>query len=266
MRCVNCGQPLQVGDTFCPQCGGVFGPPPVVTPSGPMGPHGIDTTAPPYPAVQAGPGRSTRAGPGALALVVGLVVLVAVGVGITVLSRHHGVATPATSTDAVPTVGVSSAAAQPVAPFTPSSADSGTTTPVSADPDQPLDSASAKVALDDEVAQDRNAAEELVGHWVPQLSSKREGLPADGITYDYPHIWANFQQLRAAYPGALLIWSGNYVSYKSANFYVTVVPQQYSDGESANQWCDSMGLAPDDCYAKFLSHTGGSAGTTLIRQ
>jgi hypothetical protein len=268
MRCINCGQPLQVGDAFCPQCGGGFGPPPVVTP--PAGP-GVsnapaDAAAPSYVPAPSGAGHPHRAGPGAPALVVVLVVLVAVGLGITLLTRHHDTAAPPTGTDLVPSVGVSSAAAQPVVPFTPSDDSSSVTTAPNADPDQLLDSASAKVALDGEVAQDRSAAEQLVGYWVPQLSSKREGLPADGITYDYPQIWANFQQLRTEYPNALLIWSGNYVSYKSTDFYVTVVPQQYSDGASANQWCDGAGLAPDDCYAKFLSHSGGSTGTTLIRQ
>jgi hypothetical protein len=45
-----------------------------------------------------------------------------------------------------------------------------------------------------------------------------------------------------------------------------IVPQPYADGESANQWCDDAGFAPADCFAKFLSHTGGSTGTTLLRQ
>jgi hypothetical protein len=193
------------------------------------------------------------------ALVVGLVLLMsAVGVGVTLVARHHG--TTSSATAVVPPTGVSSVAAQPAVPD-----DSDSAAPVTTDPDQPLDSASARTALDGEVAHDRDAAEQLVGNWVPQLSSKRPGLVADGITYDYPQIWANFQQLQAKYPGALLIWSGNYVSFKSTDFYVTVVPQPFSDGESANEWCDSNGLATDDCFAKFLSHTGGSVGTTLIR-
>jgi hypothetical protein len=63
-----------------------------------------------------------------------------------------------------------------------------------------------------------------------------------------------------------LIWSGNYASYKSADFYVTIVPQPYSDGTTANQWCDNANIDANDCYAKLLSHSVGPDGTTVLRQ
>lgn len=192
-------------------------------------------------------------------LVVGLVLVVAAaGVGGVLLARHNAaaVAIPAASQTPHPD-------APPIVPAAPP--DSVAVPPSSTAPDEPLDDTTAKAALDDEVAQDRTAAEELVGSWVPQLSSKRPGLVADGITYDYPDIWTNFQELRAEYPNALLIWSGDYRSFQRSDFYVTVVPEPYSQGESANQWCDTAGLAPAACYAKFLSHEGGSSGTTLLR-
>jgi hypothetical protein len=194
--------------------------------------------------------------------VIGLfLALIAVGLGLALASRPSNVATSTRGDGVAQAGGTSSAVEQPNAAVSP-----GDTTSMTTDPNQPLDAASAKVALDTEVAQDANAAEQLVGHWVPQLSSKRPGLVADGITYDYPQIWANFVQLRAQHPDVLLIWSGNYASYKLTNFYVIVVPDPYPDGGSANQWCDGSGFAPGDCYAKFLSHTGGSNGTSLLRQ
>jgi serine/threonine-protein kinase len=199
--------------------------------------------------------------------VIGLVLLIAVvGLGLALASRHDNVAASTGGGGAAQTDGVSSAAGQPNAATNPDTGGIASVTTATTDTTPPLDAASAKAALDDELARDENPAEQLVDHWVPQLSSKRAGLAADGITYDYPQIWANFLQLRAEYPDVLLIWSGNYISYKSTDFYVTVAPEPYSDGQSANQWCDANGFAPNDCYAKFVSHNGGSDGTTLLRQ
>jgi serine/threonine-protein kinase len=180
-------------------------------------------------------------------------------VGITLAVRKHSAAAPGPDDP----VGVSSVEAQPNPPALPSVSESAEPVPSST---EPPDDDAAKADLDNEVAGDRNAAEALVGHWVPQLSSKRPGLVADGITYDYPHIWADFQRLRTRYPAALLIWSGDYLSYQSPDFYVTVMPQPFPDGPSANQWCDDAGLAATDCYAKFLSHDHGPSNTTLLRQ
>jgi serine/threonine-protein kinase len=272
MHCVNCGQPLQKSDAFCPQCGGTLRPPPAVSPSVPLMPQAPNALVSPHASGPADNGGLHRGGPGVPALVLGLVLVVAVaGLGFAVLARHHTTAAPQGSAALLPSSGVSSAAVQPVVSASPSDEDSGSVgsssaTQESTDPDRLLDSASARTALDNEVVQDRTAAEQLVGYWVPQLSSKRPGMSVHGVSYDYPEIWADFHKLRTNYPDALLIWSGNYVSFKSADFYVTVVPGQYSDGQSANEWCDEAGLAPEDCYAKFLSHSGDSTGTTLIRQ
>lgn len=251
MRCVNCGLSLRPDDIRCPRCGGALNnapsPPPPTPPTSHTTPTSDDQQPP-----------ATRSGPGVPAVVVGLLVLVVVAVGITVAVKRHPAA--AAAQPAPPAVGSSAAA-----PFFPSTVPSSQPAPSSTDAEQPTDEASAKATLDNEVNSDRATAESMVDHWVPQLSSKRPGLVADGITYDYLHIWANFQQLRTQFPTALLIRSGDYVSFKSTDFYVTVVPQPFADGATANQWCDDAGLAPDDCYAKFLSHQGGSANTTLLR-
>lgn len=256
MRCANCEQPLQEGVTSCPWCGGMVSPPP--RPDPPEAPQVL----PVQPLVSAYAPRAAGVGWRVPAVVIGLVlVLVAVGLGLALAFRPSSIAAPAGGGSLAQAGGASSVAEQPNAVVNP-----GGTTSVTADPSQLLDAGSAKAALDNEVAQDKNPAEQLVDHWVPQLSSKRPGLVADGITYDYPQIWANFVQLRAQHPDVLLIWSGNYVSYKLTDFYVTVVPDPYPDGASANQWCDANGFAPGDCYAKFLSHNGDSNGTSLLRQ
>jgi len=140
-------------------------------------------------------------------------------------------------------------------------------TTAAATPDPgPADEDSARQRLDAQVANDRPRVEALANSWVPQLSSKRLGLVAGGTTYDHRAIWADFTNLRARYSGALLLWSGDYSSFREGNFWVTVVPQSYSGGESANSWCDSAGIGKDDCFAKRITHTGGYAGSTMHRK
>lgn len=130
----------------------------------------------------------------------------------------------------------------------------------------PTDEDSARRMLEGQVANDRAQVEALTGYWVPQLSSKRPGLVANGITYDYRAIWSDYTNLRLRYPGALLLWSGDYSSFRYTDFWVTVSPHAYSSGEAANGWCDNAGIGKDDCYAKRITHTGGYAESTRHRK
>jgi hypothetical protein len=251
MRCFHCGQPLRPEAAFCPWCGGATGVPtePVPPPPPPPWQH---APAPDVPA--AVPRR--RAGWRAPVLVIGLVVLLGIAGVVAVTSRHH---TPAAAPAGdVPVAAGPSVAAPPVT-------GTGVLAPPPTTASRPVDAASAKAALDDELAQDEDIAEQLVDQWVPQLSSKRPGLVADGVRYDYQRIWRNFQELRRRYPNVLLIWSGNYSDFRSSDFYVTVVAMPYADGQDANQWCADEQIAATDCYAKLLSHRVGPAGTALLR-
>jgi hypothetical protein len=124
---------------------------------------------------------------------------------------------------------------------------------------------SPEQALRAAVEADLPAAEALVGSWVPQLSSKRLGMVIGGTTYGYPEIYADFQAMKARYPDALIVWSGDFTSFRSGDFWVMVVPTGFATGEEANGWCDRQGIAAGDCYAKRLSHTGGYAENTLHR-
>lgn len=130
----------------------------------------------------------------------------------------------------------------------------------------PVDDDSARRLLESQVAKDRPNVEAFVGYWVPQLSSKRPGLVANGITFDHRAIWADFTTSQAQHPGVLLVWSGDYSSFKLANFWVTVAPQYFDSGEAANDWCVGAGIGRDDCYAKRIMHTGGYTETTLLRK
>lgn len=153
-------------------------------------------------------------------------------------------------------------------------ADGATTPPVQvtktiADPTTETTSATpadSRSLLQRQVDQDRPEVDQLIGSWLPQLSAKKPGMVANGITYDYDAIWADFVNNRQQHPEALLLWSGDYASFKYPDFWITVEPRQFGDGTSANAWCDSYGINKDDCYAKRLMHTGGYAGNTLLRK
>jgi hypothetical protein len=139
------------------------------------------------------------------------------------------------------------------------------TTPVSAPPtiQQPV---SYQEALQRQVDADHQQVEALVGHWIPQLSSKTVGTRADGIVYSYAEILAHFNGLKARYPRALLLSSNDYTSFDLSNYWVVVIPITYDNGAAANSWCDTEGIDRDNCFAKLLRHAGGSQGTTLLRK
>lgn len=91
------------------------------------------------------------------------------------------------------------------------------------------------------------------GYWVPQLSSKKVGLVANGITYDEQAIWRDHANIRTDIPGATLAWSGDYVTFSSPDFWVTIVPSASSDSpDVVNQWCANRRLDADRCFAKRI--------------
>ncbi|GAA4915670.1 hypothetical protein EV188_1115 [Actinomycetospora succinea] len=112
---------------------------------------------------------------------------------------------------------------------------------------------------------DAGATEALAGTWVPQLSAKKVGMTVDGRTYDYAAVLADHQQLRQTYPDAVLVWSGDWSSFRGQDFWVTVVNRSFPTGDAANAWCAQAGIGSDDCYAKRLSRTGGYAENTALR-
>ena len=124
----------------------------------------------------------------------------------------------------------------------------------------------ARGNLNAQVAADRAAAEALVDRWVPQLSSKRLGLVVHGVRFTHEDIWRDFRLTAARYPDALLLSSADFASFDSGDFWVTVVPRTHATGVEANAWCDRERIGPDDCFAKRLTHTGTSDGTTLPRR
>lgn len=106
---------------------------------------------------------------------------------------------------------------------------------------------------------------DLDGKWVPQLSSKKEGLKADGKTWKNKDILAEHQEMREEFPRVQLVWSGDFKSFKEDNFWVTIVGIGYDSPEQALSWCSAHGLGPDYCYAKQLNTSGGYEGTTKLQ-
>lgn len=106
---------------------------------------------------------------------------------------------------------------------------------------------------------------DVIGYWVPQVSSKRVGMKADGKTWTEQAILDEHKQLRELYPDALLIKSDDYPSFKEKGFYVTIIDAPNPTADGALRWCIVNGLDGDHCYAKFISTSGGSDGTTRLQ-
>ncbi|KUI09899.1 hypothetical protein AU190_05645 [Mycolicibacterium acapulense] len=98
--------------------------------------------------------------------------------------------------------------------------------------------------------------------WVPQLSSKRLGLVAEGRTWTHSAILAEHQRLRQTYPGARLLWSGEWSTFSESNFWVTVAGPTFPTAEGALAWCRSGGFDRDHCFAKLISTTRPVEGST----
>ncbi|RZT89139.1 hypothetical protein EV383_6098 [Pseudonocardia sediminis] len=139
-------------------------------------------------------------------------------------------------------------------------------TPTAAAPATSFPTASSATdRLTEQADLDRAAVESVTGWWVPQLSSKRSGTVDGGISYDSDRILSHYQGLAVQYPGAALLWSGDWPVFKGSDYWVVVVAQPFSTAAEANAWCDAQGFGADDCLAKKLSHSGGPQGTTVPR-
>ncbi|TCK27762.1 hypothetical protein [Pseudonocardia endophytica] len=134
-----------------------------------------------------------------------------------------------------------------------------------AQPFLPAVAPSASDELRDQVEQDRVRVESTTGWWVPQLSSKKSGTVDGGVRYDDAAILGHYRGLAAQYPGAALLYSGDWPVFRGGDYWVVVVAQPFSTAAQANAWCDAQGFGSDDCFAKSLSHSGGPTGTTVHR-
>jgi len=237
--CPTCERHIGADQRFCTSCGATLIPSPRSTEAWPyadptpsLAPSYPPSGSLPRPWPELEPRRRTHPG---VWVVCAVLLLVAVVLGVIV----------ATTSDPVPP--------SPVSPPTPTTAYNP---PVETAP-QSSEQALAGLARDD-----AGTAESTVGTWLPQLSAKQEGLVADGQVWDSAGILREHEQLRARYSGAFLVWSGDYVSFSGLDFWVTLVNRPFSTADQAIAWCSTNGFDSDHCYAKRLSHTGGSSLNT----
>jgi len=119
-------------------------------------------------------------------------------------------------------------------------------------------------ALEQIRAQDAPVVETLADSWVAQLSTRPAGTHSAERTAMDAAILAGHDALRNQHPGAVLLRSTDW-NY-DGRFWITVMNERFSTAEEANTWCDTNRFAPQDCFAKKLSHTGVVDGSTRFRR
>jgi serine/threonine protein kinase len=194
--------------------------------------------------------------------VVAAVLLAAIGVVIGMLVSRNSGQSPGPTRAATPTPTLTASVTVPGPTVTFSAAPSPpppSPSPPTVDPEVSSYQQLRQIADDDRAV----VATQGADLWVPQLSSKRPGVVDEG------HVWNNAQtlqehlRLRQQY-GAKLLWSGDWSTFDASNFWVTIAPFTYPSASGALIWCTSHGLDSDHCYAKLISTTHGSAGSTAL--
>ncbi|MGO9152277.1 serine/threonine-protein kinase [Mycobacterium sp.] len=208
----------------------------------------------PTPVVAARQGRSRQF---LVGTAIGIAVALVCGVGVIIgllADKHSNSSEPPTpslvpySTPAPTWYSTeSSSATQPAhAPTTPTS--------VAQDPLQEL----REIATDDRPFVNAR----LTDSWVPQLSSKRPGVVDNGMVWDNAMTLQEHLQLRQRFPGARLLWSGDWSTFSAPDFWVTVAGITFGNSAGALAWCRDHGFDRDHCAAKVVSTTHGVDGST----
>ncbi|BBY55081.1 hypothetical protein MKOR_23320 [Mycolicibacillus koreensis] len=102
----------------------------------------------------------------------------------------------------------------------------------------------------------------ITDRWVPQLSSKRPGVVDDGVVWDDTMTLREHLMLRQRYPGARLLWSGDWSTFSAPDYWVTVAGVTFPDSAGALMWCRQQGFDRDHCVAKIVSTTRPVEGST----
>ncbi|MGE3289077.1 MAG: hypothetical protein AB7J32_23670 [Pseudonocardia sp.] len=182
------------------------------------------------------------------ALIAGLVVVALLGVGgVVVLTRG----------ESAPVAGGPAVAPPPGQPSVPAAPP--------ANPAPPVDPTSAQGRLDAQVRTDAAAVAALADRWVPQLYAERSGAVRGSATMDATSILRDYTAVKAQYPNALLLASGDFTSFAMPGYYVVVEPRPFATAQEAVTWCTAEGRSAEFCYAKLLSHTAGPDGSTVYR-
>ena len=133
--------------------------------------------------------------------------------------------------------------------------------------DSASEESAAESSLKWQVDHDRpSVTKDLTGKWVAQLSSKKPGMTADGMTWDNRTTLQEFLKLRQKYPTAKLLYSEDWPVFDAGGkYWVTIAGTPYSTAAEANAWCDAQGFDAEHCFAKYIDTNGPSEGTTVNR-
>lgn len=248
MVCPTCGNPLREGSHFCSACGAPASVAERVATAPTGKPGGAASPGPePKPSTEAGaaPGRSSTR----WILVAAASAAVLVAVFSVVLVTGGGSGETASTTTTEPPVAIAPATSAPAAGVQASVPDTG---PAPVDREEEARQEIEALVVDGEQRVDGGMLE----RWIPQVSSKRPGLEADGIVYDYEAILDHFSGLRQRFGDLILVNSSDFTSFEQDGWYVALAPQAFGSSDQALGWCSGQGMNDRNlCFAKFVSRS-----------
>lgn len=136
--------------------------------------------------------------------------------------------------------------------------------PAAAAPGTPA-ATGAQARLDEQVRADAAAVAQLADRWVPQLYAERTGVQRGAATMNAETILRDYTAVKAQYPAALLLASGDFTSFALPGYYVMVAPVPFATPAEVLAWCAAERRADEFCFAKRLSRTAGPEGSTVYR-
>jgi serine/threonine-protein kinase len=200
-------------------------------------------------------------------MIIGLIAALVLGalgvvIGLLVSSNPDPGPSPApTTVTAQPPSTVTVQTPAPSRPATPAPS-SATRVPMPTPSPPPVDTALTR--LREIAADDRYVVRsEAENYWVPQLSSKRPGVVDDGLVWNNALTLQEHVRLRDEY-GAKLLWSGDWSVFDASNWWVTIAPYTFPTADGALMWCTEEGFDRNHCFAKLISTTHGTSGSTKL--
>lgn len=116
---------------------------------------------------------------------------------------------------------------------------------------------------------------QYLDRWLAQISAKQIRNPPMTATdvddrtvvaWTPEQILRQHLDLRARYPEVRLLFSDEWRTIDLKGWWITVAQPNVLDADGANAWCDSKAIAPNQCFAKLVSNSRGSDGTTRYRR
>jgi hypothetical protein len=116
---------------------------------------------------------------------------------------------------------------------------------------------------------------QYLDRWLAQISAKQVRTPPmmatdvddrTMVAWTPEQILRQHLDLRARYPEVRLLYSDEWRTFDLRGWWITVAQPNVLDAAGANGWCDSKAIAPNQCFAKLVSNSRGSEGTTEYRR